>query len=221
HGLNASGRAPKALDPELLLRQGYRQVPDDGWLPVTVPGAVSAWAALSQRFGSMPLEKVLQPAIHYAEQGHPIQPIVAYLWQEGGARFANRPDFRQVFLPWRRSPEPGEIFALPQLGRTLRIIGESGGEAFYRGELAEAIVRYAAETGGYLTAEDLASHQADWVEPISTEYRGYRLWEIPPNGQGIVALMALNILEGYDLSSYRHRSAEEIHLTVEALKLAF
>lgn len=224
HGLNASGRAPRALTPEVFARQGLSEVPQDGWLAVTVPGAVSGWVALLERFGTMPLEHVLGPAIEYAEQGYPVQPIVSYLWKNAEERFGSSPefaDFQRVFFPGGRAPRAGEMFRMPQLGRSLRLIGESRGEAFYRGELAEAMAAYAARTGGYLTVEDLAAHEPEWVEPISTEYRGYRLWEIPPNGQGIVALMTLNILEGVDVPGMGHRSAEELHWTVEALKLAF
>src|SRR5690606_32505209 len=142
HGLNGSGRSPKALSPDLFARQGLAEVPKDGWLPVTVPGAVSAWVALTRRFGSMPLARLLEPAARYAEEGHPIPPVIAGYWRAAAQRFAQRDDWRQTFLPWGRPPEPGELFACPDQARTLRLIGESDGEAFYRGELARAMARY-------------------------------------------------------------------------------
>lgn len=221
HGLNASGRAPAALTPEVFRRQGLNEVPAEGWLPVTVPGAVSAWVELTRRFGSMPLGRLLEPAARYAEEGHPVPPVVASYWRRAERRFAGRADFAQTFLPAGRAPQPGEIFRCPDQARTLRLIGESDGEAFYHGELAEKMAAYARATGGLLTREDLAAHRAEWVEPISTSYRGYDIWEIPPNGQGITALIALNILEDTPVGQLPHMSAERLHLIIEALKLAF
>ncbi len=221
HGLNASGRSPRALTPDVFAARGLKQVPSDGWLPVTVPGAVSAWVELTRRFGSMPLARLVEPAARYAEEGHPVPPVIAGYWRSAAARFGRRDDWRQAFLPWGRPPEPGEIFALPDQARTLRLIGTTDGEAFYRGELAAAIAAYARETGGLLTEEDLADHAPEWVEPIRTAYRGFDVWEIPPNGQGLVALLALNILEDTELPSLPHLSAAQLHLVAEALKLAF
>lgn len=221
HGLNGSGRSPKALSPDLFAARGLTKVPADGWLPVTVPGAVSAWVELTRRFGSMPLARLVEPAARYAQEGHPVPPVIAGNWRAAARRFAQRDDWRQTFLPWGRPPEPGEVFACPEQARTLRLIGESEGEAFYRGELAEAIARYARETGGLLTEADLAAHEPEWVEPIRTSYRGFDLWEIPPNGQGLAALLALNILEDTELPALPHLSAPQLHLVVEALKLAF
>lgn len=221
HGLNASGRSPAALTPEVFEKQGLSEVPADGWLPVTVPGAVSGWVELTQRFGSMPLSRLLEPAARYAEEGYPVPPVIASYWRRAPLRFGDRPDFADAFLPGGRPPEPGEMFACPDQARTLRLIGESDGEAFYRGELADKIAAYAERTGGLLTKEDLASHRAEWVTPIRTTYRGYDLWEIPPNGQGIVALIALNILEDTPVAELPHMSAERLHLIIEALKLAF
>ena len=226
HGLNASGRSPKELTIDefrahSFLCNGKRQVPSDGWLPVTTPGAVSAWTALTERFGSMPLSRLVEPAAKYAEEGHPVPPMIAHYWSFAEKRFAQREDFRSTFLPKDRAVRAGEIFSCPEQATTLRLIGESNGEAFYRGELADAIVKYATKTGGYLTKADLAEHQPEWVEPISTNYRGYDIWEIPPNGQGIVALIALNILEGFELDRYSQLSSTRLHLVIEALKLAF
>lgn len=221
HGLNASGSAPRGLTADEVRRAGAETMPVEGWIPVTVPGAVSAWAELSRRFGRIPLTEVLKPAIHYAEQGFPVPPVIAGYWRYAERRFASRPEFAGTFLPSGRAPRAGEIFKCPDQARSLRLIGESNGEAFYRGELAEAIARHASQTGGYLTRDDLAAHTPEWVEPISTNYRGYDVWEIPPNGQGLTALMALNILEGYDFASMPQLSVRRLHLLIEALKLSF
>ncbi|NLA58560.1 MAG: gamma-glutamyltransferase [Firmicutes bacterium] len=226
HGLNASGRSPKELTLEIVrnhsqLQDGKPTIPPTGWLPVTVPGAVSAWAALNKRFGSMPLSRLMEPAAKYAEEGHPVPPMIAHYWSFAEKRFKDNEDFRRTFLPGGRAVRAGEIFTCPDQARTLRLIGESKGEAFYRGELADAIVDYAAKTGGFLTKEDLAQHEPEWVKPVSINYRGYDIWEIPPNGQGIAALLALNILEGFELASYPHLSSAHLHLVIEAMKLAF
>ncbi len=221
HGLNASGRAPMGLDIQEPALQGLDRIPATGWLPVTVPGVVSGWAELARRFGTMPLRDVLAPAIEYAEMGHPVPPVIAGYWKAAEKRFGEFEEFRQAFLLQGRAPLPGEVFRLPEQGETLRLIGESNGEAFYRGELAEKIARHSEATGGYITYDDLSQHRAEWVEPISLRYRGFDIWEIPPSGQGIVALIALGILEGFDIASLGHVSKDELHLVIEALKLAF
>lgn len=221
HGLNASGRAPMGLDVQEPALRGLDRIPATGWLPVTVPGVVSGWAELATRFGTMPLRDVLAPAIEYAEMGHPVPPVIAGYWRVAEKRFGEFEEFRQAFLPQGRAPLPGEVFRLPEQGETLRLIGESNGEAFYRGELAEKIARHSGATGGYITYQDLACHRAEWVEPISLKYRGFDIWEIPPNGQGIVALIALGILEGFDIAPLGHVSKDELHLVIEGLKLAF
>lgn len=221
HGLNASGRAPMSLSLQEPALQGLDRIPATGWLPVTVPGVVSGWAELARGFGTMPLPELLTPAIEYAEMGHPVPPVIAGYWKAAERRFGEFDEFRQAFLPKGRAQLPGEVFRLPEQGETLRLIGESNGEAFYRGELAEKIARYSEATGGYVTYDDLSQHQAEWVEPISLKYRGFDIWEIPPNGQGIVALIALGILEGFDIASLKHGSKDQLHLVIEALKLAF
>jgi gamma-glutamyltranspeptidase/glutathione hydrolase len=221
HGLNASGRAPMGLDIEAPALQGLNRIPAAGWLPVTVPGMVSGWAELAKGFGTMPLRDLLAPAIAYAETGHPVPPVIAGYWRAAERRFGEFDEFRQAFLPKGRAPLPGEVFRLPEQGETLRLIGESNGEAFYRGELGEKIAHHSETTGGYITYQDLARHQAEWVEPISLRYRGFDIWEIPPNGQGIVALITLGILEGFDIASLEHASRDELHLVIEGLKLAF
>ncbi len=224
HGLNASGRSPQNLTLEQFA--GMERVPSLGWLPVTVPGAVSAWRSLSERWGKLPFEQLFEPAIRYAEEGFPVSPVTARLWKLAEAVYLPlmAPEFqafKEVFFPSNRAPEAGEVWGSEAHAKTLRAIAQSGGESFYRGEIAQAIANFAADTGGFLTTADFAAHQADWVEPISTDYRDLTVWEIPPNGQGIAALMALNILEGVNISQYPRESVESYHLQIEAMKLAF
>ncbi|WP_324669383.1 gamma-glutamyltransferase family protein [Geochorda subterranea] len=230
HGLNASGPAPAALDAELLRRRGLEKMPTEGWEPVTVPGVVAGWVQLLRRFGRMTLADVLEPAIEYADQGHPVPPRTAAAWQASEARLGRREDFRAAFLPGGRAPRAGEIFRQPDQARTLRLIGESWGEAMYRGELAQAIARYAERTGGYLTREDLARYAPEWVEPLAVPYRDIEVWELPPNGQGVAALLALGIARHFDLGAtgsggasreqIRHLDPTHAHVLAEALRLA-
>ncbi len=227
HGLNASGPAPAALDAEALRRRGLRQVLTEGWESVTVPGVVAGWAELVRRFGTMPLIEVLAPAIEYAEHGHPVPPHTAALWQAAAARFGHREDFRSAFLPGGRAPKAGEVFRQPDQARTLRLIGESWGEAMYRGELADSIARYAARTGGYLTLEDLKGYEPEWVQPLSVSYRGVEVWELPPNGQGCAALLALAIARHFSFGEgaagrvgRRHLDPGHVHILAESLRLA-
>jgi gamma-glutamyltranspeptidase / glutathione hydrolase len=221
HGLNASGRSPKAMSIEHFA--GMQTMPHLGWDAVTVPGAVSAWVALSKKFGKLPFEKLFEPAIGYAEHGFPVAPQTAAGWAAAGTsgRYAKFPEFAQTFLPGGRGPQPGERVTLPDHAKTLRLIARTQGEAFYRGELAQKIAAHAKATGGLMTADDLAAHTADFVEPISIAYRGYRLHEIPPNGQGIAALSALGILAERDLSHLDPDCPDIVHLQIEAMKLAF
>ena len=224
HGLNGSGKSPQAMSLESFT--GLESVPELGWLSVTVPGAVSAWQTLGQRWGKLPFEQLFAPAIRYAKEGFPVSPVTAAAWKRAEKVYlpGNAPQFapfQQVFFPQGRAPNPGEIWASAAHAQTLKEIADSEGESFYRGELAEAIAKFAAETGGSLSATDLANHESLWVEPISTQYRQYRLWEIPPNTQGIAALMALNILEGFDIASVARESAFSYHQQIEAMKLAF
>ncbi len=224
HGLNASGKSPQNLTLESFT--GMEQVPSLGWLPVTVPGVVSAWMSLSQRWGKLPFEQLFEPAIRYAEAGFPVSPVTAQAWKRAEAIYLplTAPEFepfKQVFFPGNRAPNTGEVWGSEAHATTLRAIATSGGEAFYRGEIAQAIANFAAATGGFLTTTDFATHTADWVEPISTDYRDLTVWEIPPNTQGIATLMALNILEGFNISQYPRESVESYHLQIEAMKLAF
>ncbi len=227
HGLNGSGRAPATHSLGLFQEQDLQEVPARGWLPVTIPGAPAVWRDLHRRFGKLPFEVLFEPAIYYAEGGFPVAPVTAAGWAGSARTFGQTltgPAFRgwfETFTRGGRGPQPGEVWRLPDHARTLRCIAESAGEAFYGGDLARTIATFAAETDGYITADDLAAHTSTWVEPISASYRGYEVWEIPPNGQGIAALMALNILEGFDLARQPRESAQSYHLQVEAMKLAF
>jgi gamma-glutamyltranspeptidase / glutathione hydrolase len=218
HGLNASGRAPRAWGPERF--KGQAAMPPIGWDSVTVPGAVSGWVACSQRFGRLPFAELFQPVIHYARDGFLVSPIIAQLWAKATHLF-EQPGFAEHFLPNGRPPQAGELFKAPYMADTYQKIAETNGEAFYRGELAARMAAHARQHGGALTEEDLAAHQVDWVEPIAIDYHGYTLHEIPPNGQGMAALMALGILENFDLGQYPVDSADSLHLQIEAMKLAF
>lgn len=227
HGLNGSGRAPAGLDDAIVRGLGHAAVPECGWLPTTVPGAPAAWRDLHERFGSLPFAELFEPAIEYAEGGYPISPKLALKWRNVHARFrrglsaAELASWERDFAPGGRAPAAGEIWACPDMGRTLRQIAASGSAEFYHGAIARAIGGHAASTGGWLRAEDLAAHTSTWVEPIGTSYRGYEVWEIPPNGQGLAALIALNILEGFDMASIARDSALSYHLQIEAMKLAY
>jgi gamma-glutamyltranspeptidase/glutathione hydrolase len=224
HGLNGSGRSPQQLS-----RQSFadlESIPELGWLTVTVPGAVSAWRSLWDKWGKLPFDRLFAPAIRYASEGYPVSPVTSQAWKRAESKFLslNNPEYRafkSVFFPKGRAPHAGEIWGSQLHADTLKEIATTGGESFYRGQLASAIANYAADTGGLITSEDLARHSADWVEPISTGYRGVDIWEMPPNTQGIAALMALNMLEGFDLSQYPRDSGTSLHLQIEAMKLAF
>jgi gamma-glutamyltranspeptidase/glutathione hydrolase len=219
HGLNASGRSPAALTPERFA--GQSAVPLRGWDPVTVPGAVSAWVTLSERFGTLPFEALFAPAIRYAREGFLVSPITARAWKSAEKTFADMPEFGAAFLPGGRAPRAGELFRFEDQARTLEAIAQSRGEAFYRGELAEKMTAHARASGGLLTEEDLATHQADWSGTLAQDYRGVTLHEIPPNGQGLAALLMLGILEHHPVADYPADSADSLHVQLEAMKLAF
>jgi gamma-glutamyltranspeptidase / glutathione hydrolase len=224
HGLNGSGKSAQALTPELFA--GYGEVPLNSWLAVTVPGAVSLWHTLWKRWGKLPFEHLFEPAIRYAEQGFPVSPETARAWGRAAAIYLpqTRPEFqpfKAVFFPGDRAPLAGEVWGSPLHAKTLRAIAATEGEAFYHGALAQRLAEFAAQTGGLLTQADLGQHQPDWVQPISTQYRNLTVWEMPPNTQGFAALLALNILEGFDLSKFPRDSADSFHLQIEAMKLAF
>jgi len=219
HGLNASGRAPQAWTPERF--SGLSRMPELGWDSVTVPGAVSGWVALWQRFGSEPFATLLEPAIGYALGGFPVLPKMAALWAHSRERFREFPEFQRVFLPGGRSPRAGEWFRLPDLGESLSAVATSLGRDFYDGQLGRRIAEAAERAGAALTLEDLARHEANWVEPISVEFRDTRLCELPPNGQGLAALLALGILQHRAEIERAPEDADSVHVQIEAMKLAF
>ncbi|HUU64903.1 MAG TPA: gamma-glutamyltransferase family protein, partial [Dehalococcoidales bacterium] len=220
-GLNASGRAPYAASLETLRNLGYQKMPETGIHTVTIPGTLDGWCSLLDNYGTMSLAQVLATAIALAEHGFPVTEIIAHRWQESCAKLQANADAARTYLPAGRAPAPGEIFVQPELANTFRKIAREGRDVFYRGEIAEAIVACSRENGGLITMPDLSDHTSTWVTPISTNYRGYDIYECPPNGQGLVTLLALNILEGYELRSLGHNSPEYLHLLIEALKLAF
>ena len=220
-GLNASGRAPKAMTLEYFRENGIETIPPFGPLPVSVPGAVDGWFELHDRYGRLDMKDILAPTIAYARDGFPVSEVIAYYLQLNGARIGHFPGFKETYMPDGRVPRKGEMFKNPRLANTLELIAEKGRDEFYRGSIARRIDAYMAEQGGLLTYDDLAAHQSDWVTPVSTNYRGWDVYELPPNGQGIAALQILNILEAYDLKSMGFGSAEYIHTLVEAKKLAF
>lgn len=221
HGLNASGRSPSSLTLAEFQARGLERVPSLGPLPVSVPGCVDGWCELSKRFGRMPLDKVLAPAIQYAREGAPISELIAYYWKRNADLLAQYENFAATYMPKGSAPGTGEIFANPALAATLEKIARGGRAAFYEGDIARTIEVYMKRNGGFLAAEDLAAHRSEWVDPVSTSYRGHDVWELPPNGQGIAALQILNILEGYDVRALGFGSPGYAHLFVEAKKLAF
>ncbi len=219
--LNGSGRAPAALTLDLMKTQGMAELPMYHAHTVTVPGAAAGWSDLIARHGRLPLAAVLAPAIELAEAGFPVAPLTSYFWGRGAAnQLASAPNGAELLIEGR-APQPGELFRNPGLARTLRVLAEGGARAFYEGEIAEAIVAVLAEAGGVMSAADLAGHHSTWDEPIHAEYRGYRVWECPPNGQGLAALLALNILEHFTLAGQDPLGAERWHLMIEAMRLAF
>ena len=219
HGLNASGRSPAGLTPERFA--GHDAIPLRGEDTVTVPGAVSAWIETHRRFGSLPLAQVAAPAVGYAREGFPVSPITARAWSQAERTFADRPDFVQAFLPNGRAPRAGETWRFPDQAATLEAIVESEGDAFYTGDLAERMAAHVQAGGGALAAADLAEHRPDWVGTISTAYGEHELHEIPPNGQGLAALLALGILRHTDVADHAPDSVAALHLQIEAMKLAY
>jgi gamma-glutamyltranspeptidase/glutathione hydrolase len=221
YGLNASGRSPYAATIEKFRERGLSEIPKSGPLSWSVPGCVDGWDQLRARFGSRPLAELLGPAIAYAEEGFPVSEVVAADWKDATTNLASVPSSAACFLPAGRAPAFGEIFKNPGLARTLRTLAHEGRDAFYRGSLADAVVAYSQEAGGLFSKRDFEEHSSTWVEPVSTNYRGYDVWELPPNTQGIAALEMLNILERFDLKSMGPQSSEALHLMIEAKKLAF
>ena len=220
-GANGSGRAPRAATIEKLRERGISEVPERGGPSVTVPGAVRLWEDAANSLGRLPYAQLLEPAYELAEEGYPVSEIVARYWEINEWVLRSNEAATKTFLPAGRPPKAGEIFRQPDLARTLFAVAKDGADAFYNGEIARSIARSVREVGGYLAEEDLAEHETTWVEPISTDYRGIRVYEIPPPGQGIAALEMLNILEGFDLTSLDPLGADRIHLEAEAKKLAY
>ncbi|MDH4054855.1 MAG: gamma-glutamyltransferase [Gammaproteobacteria bacterium] len=220
-GLNASGRAPKAMTLEYFQQHGIDTIPPYGPLPVSVPGAVDGWFELHKRFGRLAMKDILAPAIAYANEGFPVSEVIAQYFQSNKRRIGQYPGFAETYMPEGDVPKKGEMFRNPRLAATYALIADKGRDEFYKGSIARRIDAYMAEQGGLLRYEDLAAHESEWVTPVSTSYRGWDVYELPPNGQGIAALQILNILEGYDLKSMGFGSAEYIHTFVEAKKLAF
>jgi gamma-glutamyltranspeptidase/glutathione hydrolase len=221
YGLNASGRSPKSLTLDYFKQKGLEEVPPYGPLPVTVPGCVDGWFELHERFGRIDMKKVLAPAIRYAREGFPLTELVAYYWGLSAPRLEKWAGYSETFMPDGRAPLKGEVFRNPRLADTYETIANKGRDEFYRGDIARKIGEFMKEQGGFLTYEDMKAHRSEWVDPASTNYRGYDVWELPPNGQGIAALQILNILEGFDFSDIQFGSPEHIHLFTEAKKLAF
>ena len=225
HGLNASGRSPKNLSLEILKEKGLEKIPSFGPLPVSVPGAVDGWFQLHSKFGKLPMKDLLAPSIQYAENGFPLSQLVAWYMNRSIPFFQDRefPNIKETYIDPNggKLPAEGSVYKNPFLANTYKKIADGGRDAFYTGEIAETIASFIQDQGGYLSVSDLSSHVSQWVEPVSVNYRGYDVWELPPNGQGIAALQMLQILEGYDFSNIEFGSAEHLHLFTEAKKLAF
>lgn len=221
YGLNSSGPAPKDMNIDFIKNQGLDKIPAYGPLPVTVPGAVAGWVALHKKFGSADFNGIFNNAISYAENGFPVSELVAYYLEGSANRFKNYPNFSNIWMKNGRTPDKGEIFTNKELATTYKKIASSYGQDFYSGDIAKSIADFIQSQGGLLTIKDLANFEPEWIEPVSSNYRGYDIWELPPNGQGIAALQILNILENFNISSMELDSAEYIHLFTEAKKLAY
>jgi gamma-glutamyltranspeptidase/glutathione hydrolase len=221
YGLNASGKSPRSLKLEYFKDNVYEFIPPYGPLPVSVPGCVDGWFEMHEMFGRLPMRDILQPAISYAREGFPVTELIAFYLERNTQRLAEYPNIKSVYMPGGKSPAKGEIFKNPLLANTLEKIVKGGRNEFYRGSIAKDIAAFMQKQGGFLSYDDLARHHSEWVEPVSTNYRGYDVWELPPNGQGIAALQILNILEGLDVAGMGFGSAEYIHVFTEAKKLAF
>ena len=221
HGLNASGRSPYELTLGYFEKNGYEKIPSHGPLSVSVPGCVDGWFELHKKFGRLSMSEILTPAIDYARNGFPVSELIAHYWQSNSKILQKYPGFEEIFMPGGKAPEKGEIFRNPYLANTLESIAKQGRDVFYKGEMAQRMVDYLREQGGFFTMKDFEDHTSEWIEPVSTNYRGYDVWELPPNGQGIAALQMLNILENFDIGNMGFGSPEYMHLFIEAKKLAF
>ncbi len=221
YGLNASGRSPYGLTLDKLREGGRTSIPPFGPLPVTVPGCVDGWFELHKRFGKLPMESILAPAIRYANEGFPVSELIAHYWARSGRILGEYPNFATTFLPGGKAPEKGDTFSNPDLARTYSILAAKGRDAFYRGELTETMDSFCERVGCFLRMKDFADHSSTWVDPIGTDYRGYNVWQLPPNTQGLAVVQMLNILEAYDLTDMGHNSAAALHRMIEAKKNRF
>ncbi len=221
HGLNASGRSPQSLSLAYFREQGISTIPPHGPLPVSVPGAVDGWFELHKKFGKLPMAELLAPSIAYAREGFPVTELISFYLQASARRFQTWPNFAETYMPGGQAPGKGDIFRNPRLADTYQLLATQGREAFYQGVIADKIDTHMRSIGGFLSKADLAAHRSEWVDPVSINYRGYDIWELPPNGQGIAALQILQILEGYDIAAMGFGSAAYIHTFTEAKKLAF
>jgi len=220
HALNGSGRSPAAASIDEMHKRGHETMPETGILPVTIPGAIDAWHSASQSLGKLDFAELLKPAINYAQNGYVVSPVVAHNWADSEELLAATPEASAAYLINGKAPKVGTIHKQPDLARSLRLIAEQGRDVFYQGEIAEEIIRFSDRHNGLLKLEDFKSHRSEWVEPISSDYRGYRVCEIPPNGQGITTLMALNIMAQTQVKDYSHLSTQHVHLLSEAFSLA-
>ncbi len=220
YGLNASGRSPHSLSLSYFREKGLSRIPAHGPLPITVPGCVDGWFELHKRFGRLPMKTILAPAIAYAKEGFPLSELIAHYWSRATV-LKDQPGFAETFLPDGRAPRKGDRFRNPRLAKTYELLAEGGRDAYYRGEISKTIAAFCERVGCFLAEQDFAEHESTWVDPVSTNYRGYDVWELPPNTQGIAALQMLNILEAYDLTSMGHNSADYLHRLVEAKKIVY
>jgi gamma-glutamyltranspeptidase/glutathione hydrolase len=221
YGLNASGRSPEDLTLKYFIENNFKSIPAYGPLPVSVPGCVDGWFELHNKFGKIKMRDILSPTIKYAEDGFPVTELVSYYMKNASDNFQDYPNFKETYFIDDSTPEKGQVFKNPDLANTLRNIVKNGKKGFYEGEIAQTIANFVQDQGGFLSYDDLKNHKSEWIEPVSTNYRGYDVWELPPNGQGIAALQILNLLEGYDIKSMGFGSADYIHHFVEAKKIAF
>lgn len=221
HGLNSSGTAPMALSLDYFKKKKMKRIPPYGPLPWTVPGCVAGWFELHKKFGKLPMKTILEPAIKYAENGFPMTELIGHYWKISVNRFKDYKNFQNTYAPNGKCPEKGDIFKNPDLARTYKILAEKGGDAFYKGEIAKAIVKYSKKVGGFFQLKDFSQFKPQWVEPESIDYKGYKVWELPPNGQGIAALQMLNMLKDFDLKAMGHNSAEYLHTLIEMKKIVY
>ena len=221
YGLNASGPAPRAISLEYFKKKGIKRIPLHGPLPWTVPGCVDGWFELHRRFGKLSMKEILEPAINYAEDGFPLSEVIAYYWERAVKAFKNYKNFQKLYAPGGKILKKGDIFKNPELARTYRLLAEKGRDVFYKGEIAKRIIEYSKRVGGFFQLEDFANFHSEWVQPLSVNYRGYDVWELPPNGQGIAVLQMLNMLKKFDLKSMGHNSAEYLHTLIEIKKIVY